>query len=325
MMMTLTKIAKEAHVSVSTASKAFSGSNEVSEETRELVFRVAKSHGCFKKFYNAKYPKLVIAVIAPEFSSSHYTRYLSLIQQQLTNCELCVSTSNFSDACEKDLIDYYYKHSNIDGMILIDPSSVPPATMEIPVAVLCSAKKISTHSAHYTSVYIDYHTAIKEALSYLNENGINDVGFLGETHTQRKEDLFRKMTAEVGIPISERNIIRSSDRFETGGYSAIEKILQDRKPPRAMLCAYDNMAIGAITCLKDHGYRVPEDVAILGMDDLPEACFLNPPLASITSSPEERCRLVAEAILRRINAEPVDNEITIAARFQLRRSFCVDL
>ena len=52
-MITLSKLAKLANVSVSTASKAFSGSPEVNEETRQLVFRVAKEHGCFKKFYNA--------------------------------------------------------------------------------------------------------------------------------------------------------------------------------------------------------------------------------------------------------------------------------
>ena len=68
-MMTLSKLAKLAHVSVSTASKAFSESPDISSETREMIFSIAKAQGCFKKFYNAKYPKLVIAVIAPEFGS----------------------------------------------------------------------------------------------------------------------------------------------------------------------------------------------------------------------------------------------------------------
>ena len=97
-MITLSKIAKEAHVSVSTASKAFSGSPEVNEETRQLIFDVAKRYGCFKKFYNAKYSKFVIAIICPEFSSIHYANYLSFLRQSLAqqNCEVCVAESNFS-------------------------------------------------------------------------------------------------------------------------------------------------------------------------------------------------------------------------------------
>ena len=72
-MITLSKIAKLAHVSVSTASKAFSMSNEVNPETREMIFKIAKEYGCFKKFYNAKYPKLVFAIICPEFKSRFYS------------------------------------------------------------------------------------------------------------------------------------------------------------------------------------------------------------------------------------------------------------
>lgn len=70
-MITLSKIALLAHVSVATVSKAFSMSSEVNEQTREMIFDIAKKYGCFKKFFNAKYPKFVVAVICPEFQSLH--------------------------------------------------------------------------------------------------------------------------------------------------------------------------------------------------------------------------------------------------------------
>ena len=81
-MMTLSKIAALAHVSVPTVSKAFSMSSEVNEQTREIIFDIAKKHGCFRKYYNAKYPKHVIAVICPEFKSRYYSRVLSLLQEK---------------------------------------------------------------------------------------------------------------------------------------------------------------------------------------------------------------------------------------------------
>ena len=82
-MITLSKLAKLANVSVSTASKAFSGSKEVNEETRAWIFSVAKEHGVFKKFYNVKYPRLVIAVVVPEFQSRNYGPLLSELQRSL--------------------------------------------------------------------------------------------------------------------------------------------------------------------------------------------------------------------------------------------------
>ena len=67
--MTLTKLARIANVSVSTASKAFSMSSDISELTREEVFAAVRANGCFKKFFNAKYPKYIAAVICPELNS----------------------------------------------------------------------------------------------------------------------------------------------------------------------------------------------------------------------------------------------------------------
>lgn len=62
-MLTLSKLAKLSNVSVSTASKAFSMSSEVSDETRQRIFDIANQHGCFKKFFKGKYPHYVVAVI----------------------------------------------------------------------------------------------------------------------------------------------------------------------------------------------------------------------------------------------------------------------
>ena len=318
--MTLSQIAKEAHVSVSTASKAFSGSNEVNEETRELVFEIAKKHGCFKKFYNIKYPKLVIAIIAPEFSSMYYSRYLSLLQKNLPNCELCVSTGKFSAECERDLIDYYYKHASVDGIILIDPVSCIDFSIEIPIVVLHNTQT-TKHKAVSAAVSASFREAMNEALRYLKSRDITDIGFIGEDNTKSKECLFRETMNEIGIPINESLVKRTAERFENGGYQAVDAFIHENTIPRAIICAYDYMAIGAMKCLTDHGYKIPQDVAILGMDDLPLAPYLNPPLASISSSPEIRCRLTAEAMLKAINGEETKSPIIIQAQVHNRNSF----
>ena len=67
--MTMRELAKLANVSVSTVSKAFHDAEDISEETRNLVFETAKQYGCFGKFYKVKFPKQVIAFICPELGS----------------------------------------------------------------------------------------------------------------------------------------------------------------------------------------------------------------------------------------------------------------
>lgn len=321
-MMTLSKIAKLSNVSVSTASKAFSGSPEVNEETREHIFRVAREQGCFKKFYNAKFPKLVIAIIAPEFKSAYYTRYLSCLQEALgkENCELCVSTTDFSPEKEEGLLEYYYKHSNVDGILILDSHINIEDRYEIPIVSLNS--KRNSHCSH--EIINNMYPAMQECAAYLKCKGVTDVGFVGEALTMGKCGSFARALNEVGITLGEENISTTEKRFEEGGYDAMEKLFAANRMPRAILCAYDYMAIGAIRAICDRGLRVPEDIAVLGMDNLRQDEYLNPPLASISSKTQTLCNLGAKTILSLINGESVPEKQEVNSTFYLRRSFRID-
>lgn len=319
-MITLTKLAKLANVSVSTASKAFSGSREVNDETRDHIFRVAKEHECFKKFYNVKYPKLVIAVIAPEFRSMYYIRHLSVLQNCLDaeNCEICVSTTDFSPEREKELIEYYYRHSNVDGIIIVGSVSEFIDQYEIPIVLVNSAQedanclKIDSNSLNF---------ALMQVADYLNKKNVTSVGFIGEKLTNRKLATMKECLADRNIVLEESFVSISDGRFEEGGYQAMEKMFFENKLPRALICAYDHMAIGATRCIYDHGLCVPNDIAVLGMDDIPEAKFLNPPLASVSTPIENMCKLAAETVVKRIKGEEISCSSAGDCEFILRRSF----
>lgn len=318
-MITLSKLARLANVSVSTASKAFSGSGEVSRETKEMIYAVAKEHGCFKKFYNVKYPKLVVAVVAPEFDSAFYTRYLSSIQKYLgrENCELCVSTTDFSMEREATLLEYYDKHSGADGVIIIGSRSGIAESCDVPVVLI----NPGASSGRGALVLSDIRPAFSESIDYLLSKNVSSVGFIGEKLTDVKLSLFKQILEEKNIPCDGRYISVSDGRFEEGGYSAMEGLISNGQIPRAVICAYDYMAIGAIRCIHDHGLSVPEDVAVLGFDDIPQAKFLNPPLASISTPTDELCRAAAEALLKQIGGEAAEPQEIAVSRFHLRRSF----
>ena len=104
----------------------------------------------------------------------------------------------------------------------------------------------------------------------------------------------------------------------------MEQLLAEGHRPRAVICAYDRLALGAIRCILDHGLSVPEDIAVLGMDDVHSAPWMNPPLASISTSAETLCHLAVETVLNRISGRECPKAQTIPAQFHLRRSFEID-
>lgn len=316
-MITLSKLASLAHVSVSTASKAFSMSPEVNEQTREMIFRIAKEQGCFKKFFNAKYPKYVIAVICPEYKSLFYSSALSLLQEIFSahSCEVCVASTNFSPEKEADFLEYYSHYANVDGIIVIDGRITPDLHTDIPIATIFP----NPGCAGNINVVGDCTDAVTQGLLHFLQKGITDIGFIGDPHTDAKHRLFARLadTLSPGLKVS---FMISPQRFEAGGYAAMERFAADRHIPRAIFCAYDYMAIGAIRYCWEHKLQVPEDVAIIGMDDIPENKYLNPPLSSINFNMDKICAVAAEAIIRRLTGHAFSLDERISATLHLRAS-----
>jgi len=314
-MLTLSKIAKLANVSVSTASKAFSMSPEVNEETREAIFSVAKKHGCFKKFFNAKYPKLVIAVICPELDSLYYASIIAKLQSTLEKkgCEICIATTQFSKERGRSLANYYSKYARVDGIILLDSASAYEAVGDMPTVCIGHVKE------NIPKVTNDKERAVFEAVDYLVGKGVTDIGFIGEWLTSSKKNHFIKaMEARLGS--YNESLIAIGDRFADGAYETTKKMIENGRVPRAIICAYDYLAIGAMRCLSEHGYKIPEDVAIIGMDDIPEAKYLYPSLSSIDNGSDKLCEVTAETIINMMLGKPYENSTVIESTLHLRES-----
>ncbi len=316
--MTLSQLAKLAHVSTSTASKAFSMSDEVNEKTRNMIFDIAKAHGCFKQFYRSEYPGLVIALICPEFDSTYYSSFISEIQKCVSqhNSELFVASTNFSVTTEHTLIEYYEKYHTVDGIILLNGISDTPQKNEIPIA------KINCFDNTPSAILVnkDIFSPIKEAIGYWIDKGITDIGFIGDPYTMSREKMVRQILSDKIGAINEKFFSKSDKRFEEGGYHAMKSLIDEGNLPRALVCAYDRFAVGAMKALSDAGISVPGDVAVLGIDDAPQSAYLSPALSSINHEIERTCALVSDALFKKIHGKEYDGEITVVCKFIQRES-----
>lgn len=315
-MITLSKIAQLAHVSVSTASKAFSMSSEVSEQTRNEIFKIAKEYGCFKKFYNAKYPKYVIAVICPEFHGQYYSGMVATLQNCLEElgCEVCVASTNFSGNTERELLDYYHLYSNVDGIVIIGGKSLISSSYEIPLVSIMPAY----HQPAGVCLHTNYVGALEEVVEHLKVNGVEKIGFIGETKTGPKLEGFRAAMEKNGLPC--RWVIVNEERFEEGGYLAAEQLLQHGELPEAVICAYDHMAIGTIRRLYEAGIRVPEDMLVAGMDNIPEAAYLVPSLTSVDFGNADICHKAAQCVVDLLNGKEVAKDQYFGTQAHFRQS-----
>lgn len=315
--MTLSKLARLANVAVSTASKAFSMSDDINEQTREEIFRVARENGCFKKFFNAKYPKFVIALICPEVDSRHYSELCRYLQQRLQTrgCEICISSTEFSAAVTADMIEYYEKYSSVDAIILIDPPATVLPPHETPIISLGSR----AHNADVT-LCLDYMTALKSALTDFKAAGISHIGFIGEPHTVTKLSAFKSAVSEIYGFTEEKYISVSDLRFEKGGCAAARALYSRGALPEAIICAYDDMALGAMRFFHDNGISVPNDIKVIGMDNILHSEYFVPSLSTIDYMNEEIAKTATESVFELLDGKTPAEIHNFSARLITRES-----
>lgn len=315
--MTLSRLAKLAHVSVSTASKAFSMSREVNEQTREMIFAVARQEGCFKQFFSAKYPRFVVAILCPELESLYYSGLVTALHRELTGrgCEICTAVTDFSAETLARRIAYYDTYAAVDGILLIDHGEQPLPPHETPLVSVGAHRPDAV-----ASVTADASAAIRTAVEYLYHGGIRNIGFIGEPLTGGKQAAFLAAMEAMGSSAEERYIAISRERFESGGYRAAEMLLERGAPPQALIAAYDRMAFGALRCLTEHGFSVPGQIKLIGMDDLPADAYTVPTLSSIGMDVDAMAAWAVEQMMGALTGGAVEQFAALEQTLYLRES-----
>lgn len=291
--MTMRELARLSGVSISTVSKAFSDAPDVGDETREHIFAVAKQYGCYGKFYKKKYPKKVVAILASELSA-HYTDFVRRLERFIDRNGgiAVVAEDHFDTARQAELIEYFASYLHVDGILVFDLHAEIKKGYDIPIVSLftCADKRVD-------AVLSDFTDAIATLLSRLYELGHRRVAFLGESLTARKENRVR----EVASRRSDLEIlcIRTEKRFEDAGADCVKRWIAARDASTALVCAYDDIAIGAMKALQLAGYAIPEDVSVIGMDNISTATYLDSALSSVDMCPDEICAAAWELLWRK--------------------------
>ena len=277
--MTYRKIAELAGVSLSTVSKALSGSSEISNETAERIRAIAAEYRIMRPKYNKNRGNLRVAIIVPEIISLFYSQKVTDVMNELEAHSITptVYVSGFGqEKCVK-IMDTIIGEGSADGMISL-ASAIYPKHTELPIVFTSE----SGHPMVNASVVsVDMGTAIYEALEYLTRLGHTRIAYAGELYTQSKETYFLNAAGRLKLSVPEEYRFTSNKRFEAIGYEAAAHFLSLDDPPTAVLCAYDEVAMGMIHTYRSSGVSVPDDVSLIGINDIAFASYSEPPLTTI--------------------------------------------
>ena len=151
------------------------------------------------------------------------------------------------------------------------------------------------------NIYVDNAAAAQAATSYLIERGHRTIAMLaGQNGPQQRRVLgYRQALVAHGLAVDEA-LIRGDGFKEENGYHAMREVLKHAPCPTAIFAANDLIAMGAVAALRHAGLRVPDDIAVVGFDDIPAAKLVTPSLTTISQFPEQLGRRAAAMLFERL-------------------------
>ena len=249
-----------------------------------------------------------IGVIVPEISEGYAALVLSGIEDHLLQEGYFYFV--MSHRHRNDLIEEYpglLQERGVEGLIFVDTTC--SGRISVPAVAISGHR----HVEGVTNITLNHTRAARLALDYLAEQGHRQIAFIkGQAFSSDTEVRWKAVRAAAqaaGLSIEEKLVVQLDSESPTSqpGYEAGRRLLENSKPFTALFSFNDISAIGAIRALREAGRRIPEDVSVVGFDDIQSAAFQNPSLTTIRQPLREMGMSAAKTLLKRIANSPKDD------------------
>ena len=276
----------------------------IPHETRERVRAAARKFNYQPSLLARSLRKqrtFTVGVLVPELSDGYHTAVMSGIGDHLMSEGYFYFSAHHRH--KADLIEEYPRlliGRGAEGLIAIDTAL--PHQLSVPVVAVAGHKKISG----VTNVFLDHHRAAELSLRHLHQLGHRHLAFMrGQPFSSDSDDRWRSIVAvakELGLEIRPELTIQLEKDLTSPelGYPVVQQLLQHKKHFTAIVSFNDIAAIGAIRALRDANLRVPEDVSIVGFDDINVAAYHTPRLTTIRQPLHDMGETAARILLQRL-------------------------
>ena len=284
---TVYTVAEHAGVSIATVSRTLAGSRKVSPATRQRVMQAIEDLN-FEPNPSARrlaYMKTeTIALVFPDISGPFYSTVIRGVEQEAGrhNHNVLIYGTHGKEGSGRYLRTL---SSKVDGLIImarsIDEDSLLSLERQgVPFVLLGH----SNGQLQCSTISVDNDAGAYKAAVHLLGHGHQQIGIITgpENSPDSKGRLqgYKRALLDAGISLQQNMVVPGNFEYE-GGQIAIHKLLEGNFPPTAILAANDEMAIGAIDAAQQRGLRVPEDLAVIGFDDIQMSALTHPPLTTV--------------------------------------------
>ena len=322
----LKDIAAHLHLSPSTISYVLNDTpgRSIPEGTRERI-RAAAIEFNYKPNMIARSllgkPMRSIGILLPVLGEGYHSQVLSGIGDLLMEEGYFYFTVHHRHL--ESLIREYpalLQARGVDGILAIDTKLTHP--LPLPAVLIAGQSTLQD----VTNVVLDHEHAARLALRHLYDLGHRKIVYMKgqrvSADTEPRWSATMKVARELGMAVDEQLVIQLATDSTSPeiGYPGIHDLLTSKRRFTAILCFNDISAMGSIRALHDHGYRVPQDVSIVGFDDIQSASYRLPSLTTIQQPLKLMGRTAAAALLRRMADEDLPATIQVKPQLVVRES-----
>jgi LacI family transcriptional regulator len=324
-------VAALAKVSIATVSRTINGSPAVSERLSKRVWQAIEQ---LNYFPNTHARSLVsgrsrlFGIIVENITNPFFPELIQNFEEVAVAAgyEILVSSSNSDPAilttCVRRMLE-----RKVEGVAVLTFGEEEPVLDQLAnhnVPLVLAEFKLSDPKT--STILLDYSTGFRAAVNHLASLGHKSVGFLAGPHTLHsaitRENDFRSAMQEAGLPVQPTWVI-VCDHTLRGGVAGFEKLQALDNRPTAVICSNDMTAIGVLRAAYNKGLRVPQDLSVIGLDDIDFCEFTLPPLTTIRLSRPELARAAFDALRQQAEAVPgakVQREFLVSTSLVVRES-----
>jgi DNA-binding LacI/PurR family transcriptional regulator len=311
---TVKDVARQANVSVGTVSRVFNNYSNVSQEIRQRVLQAAEDveyrrsvlqmNGTIKEigflycfnldtgaFRTNPFWSGILNGVESEARKSQMKITYHMLNEQGNNPSLLLST---------------LQGMKLGGMLLVGPAE--EETIRLCKRLKLPLVLVDNHASGLSvdSVLCDNFDGARMAVNYLIEEGHRQIALIGDPVWQSKRVYtieqralgYRMALLAAGLPL-DATLIETSDLCTEGGYEACNRLLESKAEFSAIFCVNDEIALGAMKALHKAGRRIPEDVSLVGFDDIALVEHLTPSLTTVRVNKEALGALAVRSLLVR--------------------------
>jgi DNA-binding LacI/PurR family transcriptional regulator len=328
MAVSIKDIARVAKVSHPTVSRALRLSPLVNPKTASRIQRIARDMGyrpsaVARSLVNRE--TRAFGVVVTTVTDPFIAEFVSVVEEMANDRGYSIVLANCNADPEREIKVVHSLHEQrVDGLLVM-ASRV--GALYMPVLSKLKVPIVLVDNQHpgdfVQSVLIDNEAGTRKVTSHLIELGHARIAYIGDqfgfqSETERSSG-YRQALEAASLPVRSELMVQGNGKIE-GGIAAMESLLALLETPTAVVCYNDMTAIGALHVIQQHDLHVPDDISLVGFDDVSLASYLYPPLTTVRQPKIEMGRAAVEILIQLVQGSPVTAPIICAGELVVRKS-----